>query len=81
MFKRIRNQKKSKKVFYLFVLAIILIPFIYYLNSNKISQDPKKKHNMIIIISDALRYGALGCCGGKAKTPNIDWLAKNGTLF
>ncbi len=81
IFKRIRNQKKSKKVFYLFILAIILIPFIYYLNSNKISQDPQRKYNMIIIISDALRYDALGCCGGKAKTPNIDWLAKNGTLF
>jgi len=34
-----------------------------------------------MIVSDALRSDVLGCYGGGLKTPNIDWLAKNGVLF
>ncbi|MCK5618807.1 MAG: sulfatase-like hydrolase/transferase, partial [Candidatus Krumholzibacteria bacterium] len=34
-----------------------------------------------MIVSDALRQDVLGCYGGDARTPNLDWLAKNGVLF
>lgn len=37
--------------------------------------------NLVIIVSDALRYDVLGCYGGEAHTPNIDWLAANGVRF
>lgn len=40
-----------------------------------------KKYNVILIVSDALRKDVLGCYGGDAETPNIDWLAQNGTMF
>lgn len=37
--------------------------------------------NVIVIVSDALRWDMCGCYGGEALTPNIDRLAKNGVLF
>ncbi len=46
-----------------------------------LKQDPNKRYNVIIIIADALRYDTLGCYGGDAHTPHIDWLAANGAVF
>lgn len=37
--------------------------------------------NLLIIVSDALRDDVPGCYGGPARTPNIDRLARTGTLF
>ena len=37
--------------------------------------------NLVIIVSDALRSDVLGCYGGEARTPNIDWLARHGVMF
>ena len=45
------------------------------------TQHPEKRFNVVIIVSDALRQDALGCYGGPANTPNIDWLAGNGVRF
>ncbi len=40
------------------------------------------KPNILFIITDQERYDSLGCCGNPfAKTPNIDALAKQGTIF
>ncbi len=42
----------------------------------------KKKFNVLFIISDDLTYTALSCYGNKVcKTPNIDFLAKEGIRF
>ena len=38
-------------------------------------------HNLVVIVSDALRRDVLGCYGGSARTPHIDRLAREGTLF
>jgi len=43
--------------------------------------DIHKRYNILMIVSDALRQDALGCYGGEAKTPNIDWLASQGAIF
>jgi arylsulfatase A-like enzyme len=48
-------------------------------SSNRGAAD--QRHNVIIIISDALRQDVLGCYGGEARTPNIDRLARDGVLF
>jgi len=41
-----------------------------------------KVKNVLLIVSDDLKADALGCYGNKvAQTPNIDQLAKEGTLF
>jgi arylsulfatase A len=37
--------------------------------------------NIIVIMADDLGYGDLGCYGGKARTPNLDRLAREGLRF
>jgi arylsulfatase A len=39
------------------------------------------KPNIILIYSDDVGIGDIGCCGGPFKTPQIDSLAKGGTRF
>ncbi len=39
------------------------------------------KPNIILIFSDDVGLGDIGCCGGPFKTPNIDALAQSGTRF
>jgi uncharacterized sulfatase len=39
------------------------------------------KPNVLFVVSDDLTNNALGCYGGKAKTPHIDQLAKAGVRF
>lgn len=46
-----------------------------------VAQNKSKRYNVVLIISDALRIDVLGCYGGDAKTPNINWLAAKGALF
>ena len=40
-----------------------------------------QKPNIILIYSDDVGLGDIGCCGGPFKTPEIDKLAKDGTRF
>ena len=38
--------------------------------------------NIVVLISDDQRWDAMGCAGnGSIHTPNLDWLAANGTRF
>jgi hypothetical protein len=39
------------------------------------------KPNIIMILSDDVGLGDIGCTGGAFKTPQIDSLAKSGTRF
>ena len=43
--------------------------------------SPASKPNIILILSDDVGLGDIGCCGGPFKTPQIDSLAKGGTRF
>jgi len=40
-----------------------------------------QKPNIILIYSDDVGLGDIGCCGGPFKTPQIDALARSGTRF
>jgi arylsulfatase A len=42
--------------------------------------DPARP-NVVFIYADDLGYGDIGCYGSKIKTPNLDRLARQGTLF
>ena len=49
-----------------------------------VNAAPAKKHrpNFIVIMVDDVGYGDIGCFGGKrARTPNLDQMAKEGTRF
>ena len=74
---------RAKTYLPLFIGFLILIAsaLSIILPSPGLKQDPDKRYNVIIIIADALRYDTLGCYGGGAHTPHIDWLAANGTVF
>ena len=58
-----------------FVLLITLFPFIVTADSLMV------KPNIVLILIDDGALMDLGCYGGEAKTPNIDQLARNGTMF
>jgi N-sulfoglucosamine sulfohydrolase len=41
---------------------------------------PRRGRNILLIVADDLGYD-LGCCGGTVKTPALDQLVREGTLF
>jgi choline-sulfatase len=42
----------------------------------------KEKPNILLLMTDQQRPDSLGCYGSEvARTPNLDWLAKNGVVF
>jgi arylsulfatase A-like enzyme len=52
------------------------------LGACKMSTEPERPPNIIFLLTDDQRFDALGCMGHAViKTPNIDRLAKTGTLF
>ena len=63
---------------------LILIALLFCTSglSQAHAQQKTKQPNVIVIVSDDAGYADFGCYGGKEiPTPNIDALAKNGTLF
>lgn len=72
---------KNKVKFIVLPLFLIMLLFIA-INCNKPSSKANvTKSNVILIVSDTLRVDVLGCYGGEAYTPNLDWLAENGVRF
>jgi len=57
-------------------LAVMSVSLALY------AADPARKPNVIFILADDLGWGDLGCYGhSQLRTPNIDRMAKEGTLF
>ena len=76
------------RIITLIALLIVLIQATYLVTKKKSSSPrgtPKaeiqQKPNIILILSDDVGIGDIGCYGGPYKTPNIDQLAKTGTRF
>jgi hypothetical protein len=76
-------KRKTLAVFLsIFILLVAAVFYLIYSNKSQApTQDPEKRYNVMVIVSDALRQDVVGCYGGMARTPNIDWLARNGILF
>jgi uncharacterized sulfatase len=67
-------------------LTLILLGLVCSLNSFSSNGDqpenPKKKPNVIIILTDDMGYGEISCYNkNQVQTPNIDRLAKEGARF
>ncbi|MHC4796989.1 MAG: sulfatase family protein [Planctomycetota bacterium] len=63
------------------IASVLLFASGTYLPADNTSATSNKP-NFIFILADDLGWGDLGCYGHKlAKTPNLDRLAKQGTLF
>lgn len=60
------------------LILFSLLLCLSYASQLKAQQKP----NVLILYTDDLGYGDLGCYGAKAiSTPHIDWLAENGLRF
>jgi len=46
-----------------------------------VSMDPEARPNIILIVTDDLGHSDIGAWGGEIRTPNLDWLAKEGLRF
>jgi arylsulfatase A-like enzyme len=57
------------------IFAFLVIAFSFSLKS------AEQSYNLLVIQTDEHHFKTLGCYGGKiVKTPNIDWIAKNGAI-
>ena len=68
-----------KKLVILTIAVVLVLLCMFSANCSK--KKNTENYNVVLIVSDALRSDVLGCYGGDASTPNIDWLAKRGVLF
>ncbi len=70
--------KKQKIVLLIIVFLSLIGSATLFSFREKVCERPK----IIFLLADDLRYNSLGCMGNPiVKTPNIDQLAKQGTLF
>lgn len=76
--------KRSKIFLCLFRLTVVLIlAFLISISSDARGEIKKNKDlNILLVTLDTTRADRIGCYGyGKAKTPNIDFLAADGVMF
>ena len=53
----------------------------FCLSLSAFATDNRESYNLLVIQTDEHHFKTLGCYGGKiVKTPNIDWIAKNGAI-
>jgi predicted AlkP superfamily pyrophosphatase or phosphodiesterase len=72
----------KKKSLLLTAISICVFSSSFFNGCNNGKEKGKNsRYNIVLIVSDALRFDVPGCYGGAAKTPNIDRLAGNGALF
>jgi len=71
----------TKKTAIVIVLAVLAGALLLRLRRPAPGRLPGHRFNVLILVADAMRRDDLGCYGGPARTPNIDWLAQRGVLF
>lgn len=69
-------------VFRFQLIAAVLFFFAYHAGVLAASEEDDAPPNIVLIIADDLGWGDLKCYGSSwIHSPNIDWLAKNGSRF
>lgn len=62
--------------------AILVLLAANLIGISAVAEEASRRPNVIFILADDLGWGDLGCYGNRAiKTPNLDRLASEGTLF
>jgi arylsulfatase A-like enzyme len=75
------NNIKKRRIMNSYCKLLICLCFFASLSIKIIAQNSQQP-NFIFILTDDQRYDSLGCTGNNLiKTPNIDKLASDGTLF
>lgn len=68
----------TRKFLLLIIFIVLLVPSLLFSFKEKQAAKP----NIIFLLADDLRYNSLGCMGNSVvRTPNIDRLASQGTVF
>jgi arylsulfatase A-like enzyme len=68
----------SVRLVHAFIIAVLLAAAV---SSSSTARGDETRMNLLIVETDEHHFSTLGCYGGKiVKTPNIDWIAKNGAL-
>lgn len=70
---------KKRRMACLFMTLFILVFWTVPISFSK--KPDSNKPNILLITIDTLRADRLGCYGSPVKTPNIDQLARQGTVF
>ena len=65
----------------IWIIAVGLISLIWLAPAGAQEKLAAQRPNIILILSDDVGLGDIGCSGGAFKTPQIDSLAKGGTRF
>ena len=60
---------------------VILTLFVMTFAQVVSAVDATKRPNIVLIMADDMGFSDIGCYGSEIRTPNIDRLARRGTLF
>jgi len=77
IFENLGNFKLTKDICMRRMIFYSILSSIIFLLGGK-PDIIKKKPNIIIILADDMGYSDIGCFGSEIRTPNLDFLAKNG---
>lgn len=72
---------QNEKHLYLLLLGLFLLSIKINLTAQSATQDSTNQPNIVLLLVDDLALMDFGVYGGEAATPNIDRLAKRGTMF
>ena len=81
--------KISRRNLFLIGILVAIAPSLFLSSTRKAESqngtlavmDERQAPNILLIVADDLGYSDIGVLGSEIKTPNIDRLAKRGTLF
>jgi arylsulfatase len=75
----------KNKIFLLSILglAIAAVLLLGSFDDGRQTSSPKaeRRPNIIVVMADDMGFSDLGCYGGEIRTPNIDFLARNGIRY